>query len=309
MPKTYLGLPKNAKCTRCRERAEIRLPSHNARFCRSCFLHFFCQAVDRAMKKMKIDKNKPLMVAVSGGKDSLAVWDVLNELGYKTEALYLNLNIPDFSEASRQAITCFAQERGLTWVEYSLQEEFGYSIPEIEKKFKRKICSICGRLKRNFFNRLSVRQGYDLLVTGHNLDDEASRLLGNLIGNRQEFLSKQHPHLPSPHPLIPARIKPLYRVSIDEILIYCELRSIKPLQINCPYSSGATSHFFKQALDFLEDNMPGTKRNFLYSYLKGKQPINEGDDFGICQVCGYPAYYQICGVCRLKRQIQEKRRQ
>ena len=36
-----------------------------------------------------------MLVAVSGGKDSLALWDVLIELGYQTTGLHLSLGIGD----------------------------------------------------------------------------------------------------------------------------------------------------------------------------------------------------------------------
>ena len=38
------------------------------------------------------------LVAVSGGKDSLAVWDILLELGYQADGLYLGLGIGDYSD-------------------------------------------------------------------------------------------------------------------------------------------------------------------------------------------------------------------
>jgi len=307
MAKSYNILPANAKCSRCRGRAEIALPSHHARFCPDCFDTFFQNAVARALKKLKLPQDRELMVAVSGGKDSLATWDILHRLGYPTKGLHLNLGIDQFSGPSREAVERFAQPRGLPWSEYSLQEEFGFSLPEVQTRFRRKICSVCGRLKRQLFNKLTVKEGFDILVTGHNLDDEAGRLLGNLVGNRQEFVHKQHPFLPSPHPLIPAKLKPLYRVEIKEILIYCELRGIEPAEASCHFSKGATSHSFKDALDLLEQRMPGTKRSFLFSYLEGKTPPHSEGDFGTCAHCGQPAWYDICGLCSLKRQIQDSR--
>ncbi len=308
MGKYFKELPPQSKCTRCRERARIPLPSHNARFCPDCYQAFFQRAVTRALKRLRVPQEEPLLVAVSGGKDSLAVWDILHGLGYTTRGLHINLGIDDFSRASREAVERYADSKGLEWSEYAIKDVFGYSLPEVRRRFRGKICAVCGRLKRHFLNRLAVQENMQTVVTGHNLDDEAGRLLGNLIGNRQEHVLKQHPYLPSPHPLIPAKLKPLYRVEIKEILIYCELRGIEPADINCSFSKGATSHTFKQALDFLESEMPGTKRNFLFSYVEGKQPPAQPEnDFGTCRECGHPAYADLCGVCSLRRQVEEGR--
>jgi len=305
MGRTFTELPARSKCSRCRGRARIGLPSHNARFCPDCYLQFFANAVRRAMKRMRIPREEPLLVAVSGGKDSLTVWDVLNEMGYSTHGLHLNLGIEGFSEASREAVASFAASRGLSWAEYSLAEEFGYSLPQIHKQFRDKICSLCGRLKRQYLNRLAVREGCHSVVTGHNLDDEAGRLLGNLLGNRQEFVRKQSPYLPAPHPLIPAKLKPLYRLEISEIRIYCELRGIRPADADCPMSKGATSHAFKDALNLLEQRMPGTKRQFLFAHIRSHKEQEEDRDFGNCRYCGHPAYEDICGVCSLLGRMEK----
>lgn len=311
-------LPRGAKCNRCRGQAEVHLPSHHANFCPDCFVHFVRTAVTRGLKEVKFQP-RPLMVAVSGGKDSLAVWDLLHQLGYQTKGLHINLGISGFSEASSQAVTEFASPRGLSWSEYPLQDVFGYTIAQVHRLLRGKTCSLCGRLKRAFFNRLTVREGFDTLVTGHNLDDEAGRLLGNLVGKRLEHVYKQYPYLPSPHPLIPAKLKPLYRLEIKELLAYCRLNNITPVQQTCSYSRGATSHTFQQVLDSLEDSMPGTKRSFLFSYLRdsqlkdrlaceqnGAEQGGQEADYGLCQECGYPAYANRCGICSLHQRLRDK---
>ncbi len=247
-----------------------------------------------------------MLVAVSGGKDSLALWAVLDDLGYKTQGLHLNMGMHEFSQASRQAISQFAENRGLTWTEYSLHKEFGYSLPQIYNLLRNKICSVCGRLKRQFLNRLAARQGYTCLATGHNLDDEAGRLLGNLLGDRQDFVRRQAPGLPAPHPRIPCKVKPLYRLETKEILTYCRLQDILPAQHKCPLSRGATSLAFQEALQLLEEKMPGTKRAFLFSYLRKPKELQMESSFQDCQVCGEPAYNQICPVCSLQRRLQDK---
>ncbi len=73
------------------------------------------------MKQFGLPANTAILVAVSGGKDSLALWDVLHDLGYQTKGLHLGLGIDGFSEASREAIETFAKERDLAWVSHSLR--------------------------------------------------------------------------------------------------------------------------------------------------------------------------------------------
>ncbi len=301
-------LPPGAKCTRCKARAEIRMLSHNANFCPDCFRIYFRTAVLRAMKWFDLPASTPLMVAVSGGKDSLAVWDVLHEAGYATKGLHVSLGIDEFSAASSESVRRFAESRGLSWVEYPMEEMFGYTIPAIRSKTRRAICSVCGLLKRQLLNRLCIREGYSALVVGHNLDDEAGRLLGNILRHRRQYIEKQSPFLPSPDPRLPAKLKPLYRLESHEIRTYCRLRDIHPLAAKCPMSRGATSHVVKEALDFLEAKMPGTKRDFLFTFLADRKTPAGAQYFGTCARCGQPAYADQCSLCNLAELLETGRK-
>lgn len=300
-------LPAGAKCTRCRSRGTIRLPQHHSIFCSQCFLSFFRTAVMRAIKTFGLAADTPVLVAVSGGKDSLALWDVLHALGYATKGLHLDLGIDGFSEASIEAIRSFARERSLPWASYSLKETFGYDLYEVRRATRRKMCSICGLIKRQLLNRLTIREGFGTLAVGHNLDDEAGRLLGNMVRHRNQYLKKQSPFLPSTHPRLPAKLKPLYRLEASEILTYCSLKGIRYVAFRCPLSRKATSHFFKEALDLLESRMPATKRDFLFTYLDRNHARQEQQPFLTCTRCGEPAYAEICSVCNLLAKVEGSR--
>ncbi len=297
-------LPETAKCKKCKARGEIRLPSHNTIFCRECFIRFCETAVSRAMEKFRIGNESELLVAVSGGKDSLAVWDLLNRLGYRTRGIHIDLGIENFSEASADAIADFASPRNLAWTRYSLKETFGWNVEEIRPRIRRSICSICGAIKRQMLNRLAMREGCQMLVSGHNLDDEAGRLLGNILRHRDQYVDKQYPYLPEIPGLMPAKVKPLYRLESHELRAYCRFSSIRPHSERCPLSRGATSHIVKEALEMIEERMPGTKRDFYFTYLKKRAaPVFEGGDIGVCRECGEPAYQDTCGVCTVRAQL------
>lgn len=309
MDRTDQELPPDAKCTRCRGRAAIRMPSHHANFCSQCFVHYFRNAVKRALKVLGFPEPAPLMVAISGGKDSLALWSVLHDLGYPTRGIHINLGIDVFSDASEEVVRRFAQERGLSYTAYSLRQVFGYTLPEIKTRTRRKICGVCGLLKRQLLNRLTIQEGFRNLALGHNLDDEAGRLLGNIVRHRYQYFPKQYPLLPSSHSRMPTKLKPLYRLEAHEIRTYCGLSGIMPIEIPCPLSRGATSHSYKEALDFLEARMPGTKRDFLFSYVERREPPHAKPDFGTCKHCGEPAYDDSCSVCNLADRLKNTRPQ
>ena len=61
------------KCRKCGGQAVLELPRHNAAFCSADFQEFFRKQVAEAIRKHKMfTTEEPVLVAVSGGKDSLA---------------------------------------------------------------------------------------------------------------------------------------------------------------------------------------------------------------------------------------------
>ena len=70
------------KCRRCKAPAVIDIRRHNAAFCKDCFLHHCREQVRRAIHEYDMfEPGERILVAVSGGKDSLALWDLLWEAG------------------------------------------------------------------------------------------------------------------------------------------------------------------------------------------------------------------------------------
>src|SRR5690606_20599039 len=113
----------------------------------------------------------------------------------EADGLYIGLGIGDYSDTSGTFARAFAERRGLDLVEVDLSEEYGYDIPTGARAAKRTPCSACGLSKRHVFDQVAVDGGYDVLVTGHNLDDEAAVLFGNVAHWHTEYLGRQAPVL------------------------------------------------------------------------------------------------------------------
>src|SRR5690606_8437633 len=103
-----------------------------------------------------------VLVAVSGGKDSLALWDLLVELGYEADGLYVGLGIGGYSDRSAEASRAFAHERGLRLVEVDLPGTYGYDVPHGARAARRAPCSACGLSKRHLFDKAALDGGYDV---------------------------------------------------------------------------------------------------------------------------------------------------
>lgn len=299
------------KCTRCRAKAAVQLRQHNAGFCRSCYVFFLLRRVERTIAKEKMFvKEEPILVAVSGGKDSLALWDILIELGYTTTGLHLSLGIGEYSDQSTLRTRQFAEERNLPLITVPLSEE-GMPVPEVARFTNRPACSACGTLKRHYFDRLAIDRGFPVLATGHNLDDEAARLLGNVLRWQMDHLRRQRPVLQPSHERFVRKVKPLYRCSEYEMAVYAFFRGIDYILDECPNSIGATQLTYKDMLSRLEEASPGSKLGFVQEFMQKGQPAIADSAANpppnTCECCRMPTHGTLCSFCSLAREVETKR--
>lgn len=294
-----------SKCRVCRQPAIIDLPRHNANFCAEHFLELCRRQVVKAIEHWKLlERDDKVLVAVSGGKDSLAVWDLLVDLGYQADGLYVGLGIGDYSDTSAEYARAFAAARGLRLIEVNLRAEYGYDIPTAAKATRRVPCSACGLSKRHLFDKAAIDGGYTALVTGHNLDDEAAVLLGNTLRWEVDYLARQMPLLPA-RDGFPKKVKPLVRLTERETAAWCVVRGIDYLVDECPMAAGNKHLHYKAMLNSMEAESPGSKASFYLNFVERMLPLlagHQADDresLGSCAECGAPTSGDVCAFCRL----------
>ncbi|HET7235576.1 MAG TPA: ATP-binding protein [Actinomycetota bacterium] len=298
------------KCRRCGAAAVVEVRRHNAAFCRDCFVHHVREQVKRAVEHYDMfGAEDRILVAVSGGKDSLALWDVLLELGYRADGLYLGLGIGEYSTRSGEVARTFARERGARLIAVDLEREYGFDVPTAGRKGSRSTCAVCGLSKRYIFNKAARDHGYDVVATGHNLDDEAATLLGNTLRWQTDYIARQFPVLPAEEGLA-RKVKPLYRLSELETAAYAFLRGIDYVVEECPLVGGNTQLRYKEAMNQLEATSPGTKAQFFLSYLDRAAPLFASQDEATlvpCERCEQPTTGRFCAFCRAQAQILGER--
>ncbi|MGB9825193.1 MAG: ATP-binding protein, partial [Desulfofundulus sp.] len=290
------------RCVKCKGEPVIDLKSTNAAFCEEHFIEYFLRQVGRAVEKYKMMAGgQQVLVAVSGGKDSMALWDALLSLGYEADGLHIDLGIGEYSRKSRLVCEKFAAVRGARLYVLSLVDTYGTNMEEIVRRTRRVSCSVCGTVKRYLMNMVVQQKGYRVVATGHNLDDETAALLSNLFSWQEGYLARQYPCLPSTHPRLPARIKPLVRLGEQETEMYCRVKGIEFWAGDCPLARGATSLVYKDLVNSLEDKMPGTKRRFLFGFWERGRRNFTGEPVELkdCSLCGQPTTADTCLFCRL----------
>ena len=294
------------RCIKCGEQAQVELRRHHSSYCGDHYLEFCERQVARNIKSDRMfppDAN--VLVAVSGGKDSLGLWDLLIHMGYKTSGLYIDLGITQYSTRSKEKAVAFAETNKVPLVIKDVKEQYGdgeIGIPQLSKALKRVPCSGCGLTKRYVTNNVARELGFDVLATGHNLDDEAATLMGNVLHWQMDYLARQAPVLEGTEGGLVKKVKPLYTFTERETLSYVLLRGIDYIEEECPHAQGASSLLYKDALNRIELEAPGSKEAFLGGFLEHMKPLLKSSDqvtVGSCSRCGEPTTAELCAFCRM----------
>jgi len=300
------------KCKKCGRPASIKLVVYNLKLCDKHFLEFIESRVENAIKKFKMFTRKDrILVAVSGGKDSMVLWYILVKLGYNADGLFIKLGHDYQVSPAYEKVKKLSDmlNRPLI-IEDATEYLYGLSTFEAAKILRRPACSFCGMVKRYLMNKAAVENDYDVLVTGHNLDDEATVLLGNILHWQTGYITRSYPVLEKTHEKFVKKAKPLVLNYEEHIKLYAKKRGIDFLPTSCPFSLGATSKIYKNIIRQLEDEQRGITLSFYLGYLREKENIFKIEEntpqLHSCEVCGYPTTAKVCSFCRSRRRLQEK---
>ena len=292
----------------CGGTAVINMPQHRLALCAEHFLAWVPTHVQRTIEKYDLfTPEERVLLAVSGGKDSLALWDILLRLGYRADGMYINLGIGgEYSQISQAKCRAFAEEHGARLQIVDVQARYGATIPElVRRKRGRSPCSICGLVKRHIMNSAAREGGYAAIATGHNLDDEVAVLFQNTLRWQVGYLARQGPRLEA-SPGLARKVKPLCRLREREAAAYCLVRGIDYIQDECPHAVGATTLFYKELWNQLDSHSRGAKEGFYLTFLEARQreglfpPDSQALDLHACSQCGQPTTAPgLCAFCRL----------
>ncbi len=301
------------RCKQCPEKAVLFMPAHRLALCKTHYPPWFRRQVQRAIDRFRMVRpGERVLVAVSGGKDSGALWHALHHLGYETEGLYLHLGIgvEGYSDQSYEAVRRLAEKLGRPLHVVDFREALGMGIDEVRGVTNRPPCSACGLSKRYHMNQAARRLGFSVIATGHNLDDEAVTLLGNVLAWNTEFMVRQAPVLPEDEGFV-RKVKPLIFLEEKQTTVYALVEGVPFERDECPFSVGSTNLVLKDVMYRLEAHAPGTKRRFVEGFFQWRErwlgeALRSKPDLRACAVCGYPTTGDVCAYCRLKAQIQRR---
>ncbi|NLD43427.1 MAG: adenine nucleotide alpha hydrolase family protein [Chloroflexi bacterium] len=299
------------KCDICGRVAVMAMPQHRLQLCEEHYVAWVSRMVQRAIDRYGLfTREESILVAVSGGKDSLALWEILIDLGYRAEGLYIHLGIAHegYSDLSEAKVRAFAEQHGgAPYQVVNVADTYGLGIPALARRNRvSRPCSVCGTIKRHVMNRVAYEGGFAVVATGHNLDDEAATLLQNTLSWQEGYLRRQAPLLPADPAGLVRKVKPLYLLYEREMAGYALVRGVDYIEDECPLSVGAKTILYKETLNTLEARSPGAKRRFYMEFLQAKARGLFGEEVAHvrplrpCARCGQPTTAEaLCSFCRL----------
>jgi len=281
--------------------------------------------VAETIKKYKLaKKSDKIIVALSGGKDSVSVIYIMKKLGYNVSGLMIDLKLGKWSEIHNEKMIAFCEANNIPLTIVDLKKELGQGICFIKAVLKKQKnltgCTVCGIIKRWILNKWAKKLGADKLVTGHNLDDEAQNVLMNFLKGNVLLGVNSSPatggkEVGSPHAEYPhqketqksldikragfaQRIKPLFFSPEDEIRKYAKSKKFDILYDKCPCAFGT---YRVDTREWMEGISNKEKLAIVENFQKLVPNLRKENmtELKICKKCGEPSRGEVCNFCKI----------
>ncbi len=301
------------QCLKCKKPAITFIRYSGAHLCKNHFSDYVERRVKKDIKKQgRTTENTTFGIALSGGKDSTVTLHLMHQIFSEHPhvtiyAITVDEGIKGYRDTSLPIARKNCDLLGIEHHVISFQEALGVTMDEIASRHDELgECSYCGVFRRFCLNTKAKELGVDKLVMGHNLDDMAQSILMNFMNGDMQKLARLGPHSKVQPGLVP-RLLPLRMIPEKEVMLYALVNAIEFHNAECPYSTRALRGAYRDIIDSLEENTPGTRHSIMNSYesikdllLEKYPPMN----LSSCPTCGEPTSQKQCKTCLLKKRIQ-----
>jgi len=300
------------KCDKCENTAVYSRRYSGENLCSQCFSNSILHKAAKTISKYKMIKNNELVcVAVSGGKDSLVLLDILNKMSkthnFRIFVVTIDEGIPGYRDEALKIVENFCTQLNIQHKTFSYKKIFDLTLTEsLELRNDQKLssCSICGTFRRRALDHAAKTINADTIATGHNLDDNLQTFLINIISGDAKKIGWMDPDTSSNKV---RKIKPLSEIYESEIVFYAFTNNL-PFQTEpCPHMNEGIRTEIREFLNSLELNHDGIKNNMYRTILKISQFMNESNhkEKRMCLVCGNQCTSRICSVCNLLTNLKD----
>ncbi|MHA7733095.1 TIGR00269 family protein [Nitrosopumilus sp. S6] len=300
------------KCDGCENSAVYTRKYSGQKLCSECFSNSIVRKTAKTISKHKMIKNNELVaVAVSGGKDSLALLKIIHEMSsshnFRIKAITIDEGIPGYRNEALEIVEKFCGELGVEHKVYSYKDLFELTLNEaldLRENEKTSSCSICGTLRRRAIDHAAKDIGADVIATGHNLDDTLQTFVINMLSGDTNKIGWMDPDTSS-NSL--RKIKPFCEIYESEIVFYAFTNDIPFQSEPCPHMNEGIRTEIREFLNSLEKQHSGIKNNLYQSILRVSSIVKETNykEKMVCKKCGSDCTGNVCSVCNMVLKLKE----
>lgn len=301
-------------CDRCDHQIAYTRKYSGEKLCSQCFSNSIVRKTAKTISKYQMIQNDELVaVAVSGGKDSLALLNILSKMAtnhnFRVKAITIDEGISGYRDEALEITKKFCETLNVELKIYSYKELFELTLEEAlesRKNEKTSSCSICGTLRRRAMEYAAKDIGAGVIATGHNLDDTLQTFVINMLSGDTSKVGWMDPDT-SVNSL--RKIKPFCEIYESEIVFYAFTNNI-PFQTEpCPHMNEGIRTEIREFLNSLENQHTGIKNSLYQSIIKVSQIVKESNkkQKRICKKCGQECTGVICSVCNMVLKLKENK--
>lgn len=214
-----------------------------------------------------VKENDRIAVCISGGKDSMLMAKLFQELKlhnkFDFEVLFIVMD-PGYAPANRQMIESNAKRLGVP-IDIFESDIFN-SVYHIEKS----PCYLCARMRRGYLYNRARELGCNKIALGHHYDDVIETILMGMLYGAQ--IQTMMPKLHSTNFEGMELIRPMYLIREDDIKAWRDYNKLEFLQCACRFTEQCS----------FENNEDKSKRKVvkeLIRRLHEENPYVEGNIF------------------------------
>ena len=300
-------------CDRCENQAAYTRKYSGEKLCSQCFSKSIVKKTAKTISKYNMIKHDELVaVAVSGGKDSLALLKVIHEMSlnhnFRIKVITIDEGIPGYRNEALEIVKKVCLELNVEYKIYSYKDLFDLTLDEaldLRENEKTSSCSMCGTFRRRAMDYAAKDIGADVIATGHNLDDTLQTFVINMLSGDTTKVGWMNPDTAG-NSL--RKIKPFCEIYESEIVFYAFTNDMPFQSEPCPHMNEGIRTDIREFLNSLENQRSGIKNNFYQSIIKVSEVMKNSDsnikEKTNCEKCGSECTGNVCSVCILVSKLK-----
>ena len=189
-----------------------------------------------AVKRYKlIQAGDKIAVCISGGKDSMLMAKLMQELQRHSEVPYeLEFLVmdPGYNTRNRQKIESNAALMNIPIT------VFETNIFDVANQAEKNPCYLCARMRRGHLYKKAQQLGCNKIALGHHFNDVIETTVMSMFYGSQ--LQAMPPKLHSTNFPGMTLIRPLYCIREEDILAWCRYNNLEFIQCSCRFTENMT---------------------------------------------------------------------